>query len=62
MLQALFDGTDPGANLNPGKIVAADPGRAPGETVAAGERSNSNGRTGGPRPSLDARESSQPPS
>jgi len=24
MLRALFDGTDPGANLNPGKIVAAD--------------------------------------
>ena len=25
MLRALFEGTDPGANLNPGKIVAADP-------------------------------------
>jgi len=24
MLRALFEGTDPGANLNPGKIVAAD--------------------------------------
>jgi alkyldihydroxyacetonephosphate synthase len=24
MMQALFEGTDPGANLNPGKIVAAD--------------------------------------
>jgi alkyldihydroxyacetonephosphate synthase len=28
MLRALFEGTDPGANLNPGKIVAADPDRA----------------------------------
>jgi alkyldihydroxyacetonephosphate synthase len=27
MLQALFDGTDPGANLNPGKIVEAVPVR-----------------------------------
>jgi alkyldihydroxyacetonephosphate synthase len=27
MLRALFEGTDPGANLNPGKIVAADPDR-----------------------------------
>ena len=25
MLRALFDGTDPGANLNPGKIVVTDP-------------------------------------
>jgi alkyldihydroxyacetonephosphate synthase len=25
MLRALFEGTDPGANLNPGKIVAAEP-------------------------------------
>jgi alkyldihydroxyacetonephosphate synthase len=24
MLRALFEGTDPAANLNPGKIVAAD--------------------------------------
>ena len=30
MLRALFEGTDPGANLNPGKIVAADPDRRPG--------------------------------
>ena len=27
MLRALFDGMDPGANLNPGKIVARDEGR-----------------------------------
>ncbi len=33
MLRALFDGTDPGANLNPGKIVPADPDRRPGETM-----------------------------
>jgi len=31
MLPALFEGTDPGANLNPGKIVAA-----------AGKRSEAN--------------------
>jgi alkyldihydroxyacetonephosphate synthase len=34
MLRALFDGTDPGANLNPGKIVSPA-----GETVSRGERS-----------------------
>ena len=62
MLRALFEGTDPGANLNPGKIVAADPDWGAGETVPGRRRSNSNGGTGGPRPSLDARESSQPPS
>jgi hypothetical protein len=62
MLRALFEGTDPGANLNPGKIVSADSERDSGETLPAGERSNSNGRTGGSRPSLDARQSSQPPS
>ena len=61
MLRALFEGTDPGANLNPGKIVAADLDRA-GETLPGAERSNSNGRTGGPRPSLDPHHSSQPPS
>jgi len=60
MLRALFEGTDPGANLNPGKIVAADPDRRPGETLLGGERSKSNGRTGGPRRSLDARQSSEP--
>ena len=60
MLRALFEGTDPGANLNPGKIVAGDPDRA-GETVPGGESSNSNGGTGGPRPSLGAQQSSQPP-
>jgi hypothetical protein len=62
MLRALFEGTDPGANLNPGKIVAHDPDRRPGETSLGGERSKSNGRTGGPRGSLDARKSSEPPS
>jgi alkyldihydroxyacetonephosphate synthase len=60
MLRALFEGTDPGANLNPGKIVAGDPNRGVGETLPGGESSNSNGQTGGPRPSLDARQSSQP--
>jgi alkyldihydroxyacetonephosphate synthase len=62
MLRALFEGTDPGANLNPGKIVAADPDRRPRESLLGGERSKSNGRTGGPRRSLDARQSSEPPS
>lgn len=37
MLRALFDGTDPGANLNPGKIVEADTlARAAGDREAAG--------------------------
>jgi alkyldihydroxyacetonephosphate synthase len=60
MLRALFEGTDPGRNLNPDKIVAAGPDRAPGETLPRGESSKSNGRTGGPRRSLDAQRSSQP--
>jgi len=60
MLRALFEGTDPGANLNPGKIVATDRDRAPGETVPRGERSRTNGGTGGPRRSLDAQRASQP--
>jgi hypothetical protein len=60
MLRALFEGTDPGANLNPGKIVPTDRDRVLGETLSGGERSKSNGRTGGPRSSLDARQSSQP--
>jgi alkyldihydroxyacetonephosphate synthase len=60
MLRALFDGTDPGANLNPGKIVAAGAHRARGETVPAGESSRTNGGTGGPRRSLDAQRGSQP--
>jgi hypothetical protein len=43
MLRALFEGTDPGANLNPGKIVAggspleahqAVAARGPGESDA----------------------------
>jgi alkyldihydroxyacetonephosphate synthase len=54
MLRALFDGTDPGGNLNPGKIIAAEPDRATGETVPGGESSRTNGGTGGPRRSLDA--------
>jgi len=37
MLRALFEGIDPGANLNPGKIVAADPDRRPEETLLGGE-------------------------
>jgi alkyldihydroxyacetonephosphate synthase len=61
MLQALFEGTDPGANLNPGKIVAAGPSRRPGETISGRQSSSSNGRPGGPRSSLDAHKSSQPP-
>ena len=61
MLRALFDGTDPGSNLNPGKIVATDPDPAPGETIPGGESSKSNGGAGGSRPSLDTRQSSQPP-
>jgi hypothetical protein len=60
MLRALFDGTDPGANLNPGKIVATGRDRAPGETLPRGERSRTNGGTGGPRRSLDAQRPSQP--
>jgi alkyldihydroxyacetonephosphate synthase len=62
MLRALFEGTDPGANLNPGKIVRADSDWGPRETLTRGERSNSDGQTGGPRPSLDTHQSSQPPS
>ena len=60
MLRALFEGTDPGRNLNPGKIVVTGTDRAPGETLPRGESSKSNGRTGGPRRSLDAQRSSQP--
>jgi alkyldihydroxyacetonephosphate synthase len=60
MLRALFEGTDPGRNLNPGKIVATGPDRAPGETLPRRESSKSNGRSGGPRRSLDAQRSSQP--
>jgi alkyldihydroxyacetonephosphate synthase len=62
MLRALFEGTDPGANLNPGKIVAADSDRNSRETLARGGSSKSDGRTGGPRPSLDTYQSSQSPS
>jgi alkyldihydroxyacetonephosphate synthase len=38
MLRALFEGTDPGANLNPGKIVAADSLSGARETVSGGRR------------------------
>jgi alkyldihydroxyacetonephosphate synthase len=59
MLRALFQGTDPGRNMNPGKIVAPDSDRVDGETLRRGERSNSGARARGPRHPLDARESSQ---
>jgi alkyldihydroxyacetonephosphate synthase len=59
MLRALFEGTDPGRNLNPGKIVAADSDRVHRETLRGDESSNSGGQDGGPRHSVDARESSQ---
>jgi alkyldihydroxyacetonephosphate synthase len=41
MLRALFDGMDPGANLNPGKILAAENGSpsAPVESYSPGTRS-----------------------
>jgi len=46
---------------NPGKIVAGGPDRGRRETLTGAGRSRSDGRTGGPRPSLDAHEGSQPP-
>jgi alkyldihydroxyacetonephosphate synthase len=60
MLRALFEGVDPGANLNPGKIVpaAGDQGRR--ETLTGKERSNDYAPAGGSRPSLDTHESGQP--
>jgi alkyldihydroxyacetonephosphate synthase len=36
MLRALFEGTDPGANLNPGKIITVDSRAGGREPVAAG--------------------------
>jgi alkyldihydroxyacetonephosphate synthase len=60
MLSALFEGTDPGANLNPGKIVTGEVDLGRGETLAGRESNKSNGRTGGPRPSLDAQHSGEP--
>jgi hypothetical protein len=60
MLRALFEGTDPGANLNPGKIVTSEPDRGLGETVPRGESSRTNGGTRGPRRSLDEQRPSQP--
>jgi alkyldihydroxyacetonephosphate synthase len=41
MLRALFDGTDPGANLNPGKIVATDSVSGDPEAISGG-RSRAN--------------------
>jgi len=61
MLRALFEGTDPGANLNPGKIVVSPPDLGPGETLPGGESSSANGRAGGSRRSVDAQQGSQPP-
>jgi hypothetical protein len=40
MLRALFEGTDPGSNLNPGKIVAADSMVAEALHAGAGDRSD----------------------
>jgi alkyldihydroxyacetonephosphate synthase len=40
MLRALFEGTDPAANLNPGKIVAADSTPVKPAPVAIGSRSD----------------------
>jgi alkyldihydroxyacetonephosphate synthase len=48
MLRALFEGTDPGANLNPGKIVAADVPSGDRETIRSGETIKSDARAGGP--------------
>jgi alkyldihydroxyacetonephosphate synthase len=42
MLRALFEGTDAGANLNPGKIVAADSPAALRETFVGEGRTKSN--------------------
>jgi alkyldihydroxyacetonephosphate synthase len=63
MLRALFEGTDPGANLNPGKIVATEPGRRLKETLPGDGRSKSDGsdgRTSGPRRTVDTHESGHP--
>ena len=48
MLRALFEGTDPGANLNPGKIVAADVPSGDRETIRSGGTIKSDARAGGP--------------
>jgi alkyldihydroxyacetonephosphate synthase len=40
MLRALLEGTDPAANLNPGKIIAADSRPVKPPPVASGSRSN----------------------
>ena len=44
MLRALFEGFDPGANLNPGKIVATERERAPGQAVPRAKSGASDGR------------------
>ena len=62
MLRALFEGTDPGRNLKvQDEVAAGDSDRVQRETLRADQSSNSGGRAGGPRHSLDARESSQTP-
>ncbi|MDQ3647739.1 MAG: FAD-binding oxidoreductase, partial [Actinomycetota bacterium] len=61
MLRALFEGIDPGANLNPGKIVAGGSGLGVGETPVGNESNNSDGQAGGPRRGVDAQQSSKPP-
>ncbi|MDQ3587741.1 MAG: FAD-binding oxidoreductase [Actinomycetota bacterium] len=61
MLRALFEGTDPGTNLNPGKIVASDPDRRAGETLSARESRDSDGDAGGAGHSVDAQPGSHPP-
>jgi alkyldihydroxyacetonephosphate synthase len=58
MLRALFGGTDPGRNMNPGKIVATDSGGVGRETLPRDERSNQGAGTDGPRHSVDARQGS----
>jgi alkyldihydroxyacetonephosphate synthase len=58
MLRALFAGTDPGRNMNPGKIVAADSGGVERETLPRDESSNQGGR---PRHPVDARQGSPSP-
>jgi alkyldihydroxyacetonephosphate synthase len=46
MLRALFEGTDPGANLNPGKIVAGDSQWLAREPILGGGKTNSDARAG----------------
>ncbi len=44
MLRALFEGFDPGGNLNPGKIVASEREREPGLALRRAESGASDGR------------------